>query len=297
LWGIDNLRVSVDEYVGEDFRLVESNTVAKVGNVYNAFRELGYSFINDGVDYFEIYQHGLWLDYENQKLEVAERENVLNNGEKYDEVVAEIDEIIVALKEQVKAYSAESEGLVAELEKIDEEIKAVIEAADEVTDEAKLELLVAKQLVIDALEELQAQLKELNIERQSLNTEMGRYNSMASTYRGYIAKYYAAEAGVTLPTFAKSEAIQAAFTAQIQAFEQEIIDATEDLNETLEALEQIYNGTDDDNVYFEQQLEKAKAEVEEIEAQIEERLAEIEKYEELLKGTLAAFAGETTPEA
>lgn len=297
LWDIDGLRVSVDEYVGEDFRLVSSNTVAKVGNVYNAFRELGYSFITDYEDYFRVSQHGLWLDYENQKLEVAERENVLNNGEKYDEVVAEIDEIIVALEEEVKGYSVESEGLVAELEKIDEEIKAIIEAADEVTEEAKVELLVAKQLVIDALEELQAQLKELNIERQSLNTEMGRYNSMASTYRGYIAKYYAAEAGVTLPTFAKSEAIQAAFTAQIQAFEQEIIDATEDLNETLEALEQIYNGTDDDNVYFEQQLEKAKAEVEEIEAQIEERLAEIEKYEELLKGTLAAFAGETTPEA
>ena len=297
LWDIDGLRVSVDEYVGEDFRLVSSNTVAKVGNVYNAFRELGYSFISDYDDYFRVYQHGLWLDYENQKLEVAERENVLNNGEKYDEVVAEIDEIIVALEEEVKGYSVESEGLVAELEKIDEEIKAIIEAADEVTEEAKVELYAAKQVLIDALEELQDKKNELTIQRQSLNTEMGRYNTLASTYRGYIAKYYAAEAGVTLPTFAKSEAIQAAFTAQIQAFEQEIIDATEDLNETLEALEQIYNGTDDDNVYFEQQLEKAKAEVEEIEAQIEERLAEIEKYEELLKGTLAAFAGETTPEA
>lgn len=294
LWGIDELRVSVDEYVGEDFRLVSSNTVAKVGNVYNAFVELGYSFVLDYEDYFRVSQHGLWLDYENQKLEVAERENVLNNGEKYDEVVAEIDEIIVALEEEVKGYSVESEGLVAELEKIDEEIKAIIEAADEVTEEAKVELYAAKQELIDALEELQDKKNELTIQRQSLDTEMGRYITLASTYRGYIAKYYAAEAGVTLPTFANSEAIQAAFTAQIQSFEQAIIDATEDMNEALETLEQIKNGTDADNVFFEQQLEKAKAEVEELEAEIEERLAEIEKYEELLKDTLAAFAGESS---
>lgn len=294
LWGIDELRVSVDEYVGEGFRLVNTNTVAKIASVYNAFVEVGYSIVYETDKSFRPSQIGLWMNYENQKFEVAKRENVLNNGEKYDEVVAEIDEIIVALEEEVKGYSVESEGLLAELEKIDEEINAIIEAADEVTEEAKVELYAAKQELIYALEELQDKKNELTIQRQSLNTEMGRYNTLASTYRGYIAKYYAAEAGVTLPTFAKSEAIQAAFTAQIQAFEQEIIDATKDLNDVLETLEQIKNGTDADNVFFEQQLEKAKAEVEELEAEIEERLAEIEKYEELLKDTLAAFAGESS---
>lgn len=301
LWGIDELRVSVDDYVGEDFRLVAEDEVANVGNVYNALVEVGYDeTLSNPQDYsFDLTYYSspvscLWIDKINLDFFIKNAENVLANGPKYDELIADIDEIIVDLQEEVKGYSAESEGLVAELEKIDEEIEAIIEAADEMTEDAKADLNKTKAELIAELEALQDEYKKIDLQIQALTAEMGRLNDLASVYRGYIAKYYAAEAGVTLPTFANSEAIQAEFKSQIQAFEQEIIDATKDLNDKLEDLEQIKNGTDDDNVFFEQQLEKAKAEVEELEAEIEERLAEIEKYEELLKDTLAAFAGESS---
>lgn len=301
LWGIDELRVSVDDYVGEDFRLVAEDEVANVGNVYNALVEVGYDqTLSDPQDYsFDLTYYSspvscLWIDKINLDFNIKYAENVLAHGPKYDELIADIDEIIVDLEEEVKGYSAESEALVAVLDKIDEEIEAIIEAADEMTEDAKADLNKAKAELIAELEALQDEYKKIDLQIQALNAEMGRLNDLASVYRGYIAKYYAAEAGVTLPTFANSEAIQAAFTAQIQSFEQAIIDATEDMNEALETLEQIKNGTDADNVFFEQQLEKAKAEVEELEAEIEERLAEIEKYEELLKDTLAAFAGESS---
>ncbi|MBR2298692.1 MAG: hypothetical protein IKA45_07480 [Bacteroidales bacterium] len=301
LWGIDELRVSVDDYVGEDFRLVDQNRVANVGNVYNALVEVGYdeTLSNPQNSSFELrysysFVYCLWTNKINLDFFIKNAENVLANGPKYDELIADIDEIIVDLEEEVKGYSAESEALVAVLDKIDEEIEAIIEAADEMTEDAKADLNKAKAELIAELEALQDEYKKIDLQIQALNAEMGRLNDLASVYRGYIAKYYAAEAGVTLPTFANSEAIQAAFKSQIQSFEQAIIDATEDMNEALETLEQIKNGTDADNVFFEQQLEKAKAEVEELEAEIEERLAEIEKYEELLKDTLAAFAGESS---
>lgn len=294
LWDIDGLRVSVDEYVGEGFRLVDSYTVAKIASVYNAFAEVGYTVASETNNSFKPNEIGLWMDYENQKYEVAKLENLLNNGEKYDALIADIDEIIVDLEEEVKGYSAESEALVAVLDKIDEEIEAIIEAADEMTEDAKADLNKTKAELIAELEALQDEYEKIDLQIQALTAEMDRLNDLASVYRGYIAKYYDAEAGTTLTTFANSEAIQAKFKSQIQSFEQDIIDATEDLNGALETLEQIKNGTDDDNVFFEQQLEKAKAEVEKLEAEIEERLAEIEKYEELLKDTLAAFAGESS---
>ncbi len=301
LWGIDELRVSVDDYVGEDFRLVDEDRVANVGNVYNALVEVGYdeTLSNPQNASFDLrygysFVNCLWTDKINLDFIIKYVENVLANGPKYDELIADIDEIIVDLEEEVKGYSAESEALVAVLDKIDEEIEAIIEAADEMTEDAEADLNKTKAELIAELEALQDEYKKIDLQIQALNAEMGRLNDLASVYRGYIAKYYAAEAGVTLPTFANSEAIQAAFKSQIQSFEQAIIDATEDLNGALETLEQIKNGTDDDNVFFEQQLEKAKAEVEELEAEIEERLAEIEKYEELLKDTLAAFAGESS---
>lgn len=301
LWGIDGLRVSVDDYVGEDFRLVGLDRVANVGNVYNALVEVGYdeTLSNPQNPSFALsYGYSpvscLWTDKINLDYIIKNAENVLANGPKYDELIADIDEIIVDLEEEVKGYSAESEALVAVLDKIDEEIEAIIEAADEMTEDAKADLNKTKAELIAELEALQDEYEKIDLQIQALNAEMGRLNGLASVYRDYIAKYYAAEAGVTLPTFANSEAIQAEFKSQIQSFEQAIIDATEDLNDALKTLEQIKNGTDDDNVFFEQQLEKAKAEVEELEAEIEERLAEIEKYEELLKDTLAAFAGESS---
>lgn len=301
LWGIDGLRVSVDDYVGEDFRLVDVNEVANVGNVYNALVEVGYDeTLSDPQDdsfdlmYSSSTVNCLWTNKINKDFNIKKAENLLANGPKYDKLIADIDEIIVDLEEEVKGYSAESEALVAVLDKIDEEIKAIIEAADEMTEDAKADLNKTKAELIAELEALQDEYEKIDLQIQALTAEMNRLNDLASVYRGYIAKYYDAEAGTTLTTFANSEAIQAAFKSQIQSFEQDIIDATEDLNDVLETLEQIKNGTDDDNVFFEQQLEKAKAEVEELEAEIEERLAEIEKYEELLKDTLAAFAGESS---
>ena len=301
LWGIDGLRVSVDDYVGEDFRLVGEDKVANVGNVYNALVEVGYDKTlsnpqnpSFNLRYSSSIVNCLWTDKINLDFNIKYAENVMAHGPKYDELIADIDEIIVDLEEEVNGYSAESEALVAVLDKIDEEIEAIIEAADEMTEDAKADLNKTKAELIAELEALQDEYDKIDLQIQALTAEMDRLNGLASVYRGYIAKYYAAEAGVTLPTFANSEAIQAAFTAQIQSFEQAIIDATEDLNGALETLEQIKNGTDADNVFFEQQLEKAKAEVEELEAEIEERLAEIEKYEELLKDTLAAFAGESS---
>lgn len=303
LWGIDGLRVSVDDYVGEDFRLVGEDEVANVGNVYNALVEVGYdpTLLFDpqassfDLRYSSFIVNCLWTDKINLDFNIKYAENVLAHGPKYDELIAEIDEIIVDLEEEVKGYSAESEALVAVLDKIDEEIEAIIEAADEMTEDAKADLNKTKAELIAELEALQDEYDKIDLQIQALTAAMGRLNDLASVYRGYIAKYYAAEAGVTpLPTFVNSEAIQAAFKSQIQSFEQAIIDANEDLNDALETLEQIKNGTDDDNVFFEQQLEKTKAEVEELEAEIEERLAEIEKYEELLKDTLAAFAGESS---
>lgn len=302
LWGIDALRVSVDDYVGEDFRLVGEDEVANVGNVYNALVEVGYDptlLFDPQASSFDLRYSSsivncLWTDKINLDFNIKYAENVLAHGPKYDELIADIDEIIVDLEEEVKGYSAESEALVAVLDKIDEEIEAIIEAADEMTEDAKADLNKTKAELIAELEALQDEYDKIDLQIKALKAEMGRLNGLASVYRGYIAKYYAAEAGVTLPTFANSEAIQAEFKSQIQSFEQDIIDATEDLNDALKTLEQIKNGTDDDNVFFEQQLEKAKAEVEELEAEIEERLAEIEKYEELLKDTLAAFAGESS---
>lgn len=301
LWGIDGLRVSVDDYVGEDFRLVGVNEVANVGNVYNALVEVGYDkTLSDPQDnsfvlkYSSLTVNCLWTNKINKDFNIKYAENVLAHGPKYDELIADIDEIIVDLEEEVKGYSAESEALVAVLDKIDEEIEAIIEAADEMTEDAKADLNKTKAELIAELEALQDEYDKIDLQIQALTAAMGRLNDLASVYRDYIAKYYDDEAGTTLTTFANSEAIQAAFKSQIQSFEQAIIDATEDLNDALETLEQIKNGTDDDNVFFEQQLEKAKAEVEELEAEIEERLAEIEKYEELLKDTLAAFAGESS---
>lgn len=302
LWGIDELRVSVDDYVGEDFRLVGVDEVANVGNVYNALVEVGYDKTlsdpqNNSFDlkYSSSYVNCLWTNKINKDFNIKKAENLLANGPKYDKLIADIDEIIVDLEEEVKGYSAEAEALVAVLDKIDEEINAIIEAADEMTKDAKADLNKTKAELIAELEALQDEYEKIKLQIKALDAEMNRLNGLASVYRGYIAKYYKAEAGVTtLPEFANSEDIQAEFKSQIQSFEQAIIDATEDMNEALEDLEQIKNGTDVDNVFFEQQLEKAKAEVEELEAEIEERLAEIEKYEELLKDTLAAFAGESS---
>lgn len=291
LWGKAKLRVSVDYVLGEDFNVIvdkSSNVwIADLGDVRSNLTALGYSLqINMSDDeQFEVneFSSSLWWDYIEETAIIQNLEATINNQTEIVEMVAYLDEKIA----EYEGEFADLEAMIEDYEAADKEmveaIEAVIEKYHKFIEENKAPLLAEKDLLADEIFEQQIIVAKIEAQMEALDDLRERYMSLINTYYGAVTG--------DNPSATDLDALEEAIKTILLTYEQNIIDLSETLNEELETLLALRNGTDEDSVLYEQTLERLTDKVNEIEKEIEDRIAMIEFYEDLLKDTLEVFAG------
>lgn len=287
LWGKAKLRVSVDDVLGEDFHVIVdeySNVwIADLGDVKLNLTALGYSMLGD--EQFEVneFSSSLWWDYIEETAIIQNLEATINNQTEIVEMVAYFDEKIAEYEGEFADLEAMIEDYEAADKEMEEAIEAVIEKYHKFIEENKAPLLAEKDLLAEEIFEQQIIIAKIDAQKEALNDLRERYMLL-------INDYYEAVTGDN-PSATDLDALEEAIKTILLTYEQDIIDLSETLNEELETLLALRNGTDEDSVLYEQTLERLTDKVNEIEKKIEDRIAMIEFYEDLLKDTLEVFAG------
>lgn len=292
LWGKAKLRVSVDDVLGEDFNVIvdiSSNVwIADLGDVKSNLLNLGYSTNENPNDdeQFEVNEFSsssLWWDYIEETAIIQNLEATINNQTEIVEMVAYLDDKIAEYEGEFADLEAMIEDYEAADKEMEEAIEAVIEKYHKFIEENKAPLLAEKDLLAEEIFEQQIIVAKIYAQMEALDDLRERYMSLINTYYGAVTG--------DNPSATDLDGLEEAIKTILLTYEQNIIDLSETLNEELETLLALRNGTDGDSVLYEQTLERLTDKVNEIEKKIEDRIAMIEFYEDLLKDTLEVFAG------
>lgn len=292
LWGMDNLRISVDTEIGDDFNVIVDGSgdvyIADLGEVRYNLGRLGYYTVTNPNDdeQFTVNQFAssLWWAYIAETARIQNMEAAINNQEEVEKLIAYFDEQIEKYEEEY----AEMEGVIDEYidadKEIEEAIEAIIEEYNKFIDENQAPLLAEKNALAAEIFEQQIVVEKIEAQRNAMEDLYGNY-------MWAITEYYTAVTGDDVTSATTLEELEEKIKAIVLAYEEDIIEYSEDLNDAKKALLELRNGTDGDSVLYEQTLERLTDKVNEIEKKIEDRIAMIEFYEDLLKDTLEVFAG------
>lgn len=291
LWGMDNLRISVDTEIGDDFNVIVDGSgdvyIADLGEVKYNLRRLGYYTVTNPNDdeQFTVNQFAssLWWAYIAETARIQNMEAAINNQEEVEKLIAYFDEQIEKYEEEY----AEMEGVIDEYldadKEMEEAIEAIIAEYNEFVDEKKAPILERKVALADEMLQMQMLVAKYSAEVEATQELHEHYMTMINAY------YMLFSEDLNSPE--SLDELNAAIEEIIAEYGEDIIELSEDLNDAKKALLELQNGTDSDSVAYEQTLDRLTDKVEEIEAQINARLGEIEYYEDLLKKTLEVFAG------
>ena len=291
LWGMDNLRISVDTEIGDDFNVIVDGSgdvyIADLGEVRYNLGRLGYNTVTNPNDdeQFTVNQFAssLWWAYIAETARIQNMEAAINNQEEVEKLIAYFDEQIEKYEEEY----AEMEGVIDEYldadKEMEEAIEAIIAEYNEFVDEKKAPILERKVALADEMLQMQMLVAKYSAEVEATQELHEHYMTMINAY------YMLFSEDLNSPE--SLDELNAAIEEIIAEYGEDIIELSEDLNDAKKALLELQNGTDSDSVAYEQTLDRLTDKVEEIEAQINARLGEIEYYEDLLKKTLEVFAG------
>lgn len=291
LWGMDNLRISVDTEIGDDFNVIVDGSgdvyIADLGEVRYNLGRLGYNTVTNPNDdeQFTVNQFAssLWWAYIAETARIQNMEAAINNQEEVEKLIAYFDEQIEKYEEEY----AEMEGVIDEYldadKEMEEAIEAIIAEYNEFVDEKKAPILERKVALADEMLQMQMLVAKYSAEVEATQELHEHYMTMINAY------YMLFSEDLNSPE--SLDELNSAIEEIIAEYGEDIIELSEDLNDAKKALLELQNGTDSDSVAYEQTLDRLTDKVEEIEAQINARLGEIEYYEDLLKKTLEVFAG------
>lgn len=291
LWGMDNLRISVDTEIGDDFNVIVDGSgdvyIADLGEVKYNLGRLGYYTVTNPNDdeQFTVNQFAssLWWAYIAETARIQNMEAAINNQEEVEKLIAYFDEQIEKYEEEY----AEMEGVIDEYidadKEMEEAIEAIIAEYNEFVDEKKAPILERKVALADEMLQMQLLVAKYSAEVEATQKLHEHYMTMINAY------YMLFSEDLNSPE--SLDELEDAIAGIIAGYEEDIIGLSEDLNDAKKALLELRNGTDGDTVVYEQELDRLTDKVEQIEAEIDARLADIEYYEDLLKKTLDVFAG------
>lgn len=291
LWGMDNLRISVDTEIGDDFNVIVDGSgdvyIADLGEVKYNLGRLGYYTVTNPNDdeQFTVNQFAssLWWAYIAETARIQNMEAAINNQEEVEKLIAYFDEQIEKYEEEY----AEMEGIIDEYidadKEMEEAIEAIIAEYNEFVDEKKAPILERKVALADEMLQMQLLVAKYSAEVEATQELHEHYMTMINAY------YMLFSEDLNSPE--SLDELEDAIAGIIAGYEEDIIGLSEDLNDAKKALLELRNGTDGDTVVYEQELDRLTDKVEQIEAEIDARLADIEYYEDLLKKTLDVFAG------
>ena len=291
LWGMDNLRISVDTEIGDDFNVIVDGLgdvyIADLGEVRYNLGRLGYYTVTNPNDdeQFSVKQFAssLWWAYIAETARIQNMEAAINNQEEVEKLIAYFDEQIEKYEEEY----AEMEGVIDEYidadKEMEEAIEAIIAEYNEFVDEKKAPILERKVALADEMLQMQMLVAKYTAEVEATQELHEHYMTMINAY------YMLFSEDLNSPE--SLDELEDAIAGIIAGYEEDIIGLSEDLNDAKKALLELRNGTDGDTVVYEQELDRLTDKVEQIEAEIDARLADIEYYEDLLKKTLDVFAG------
>ena len=291
LWGMDNLRISVDTEIGDDFNVIVDGSgdvyIADLGEVRYNLGRLGYYTVTNPNDdeQFTVNQFAssLWWAYIAETARIQNMEAAINNQEEVEKLIAYFDEQIEKYEEEY----AEMEGVIDEYidadKEMEEAIEAIIAEYNEFVDEKKAPILERKVALADEMLQMQMLVAKYSAEVEATQELHEHYMTMINAY------YMLFSEDLNSPE--SLDELEDAIAGIIAGYEEDIIGLSEDLNDAKKALLELRNGTDGDTVVYEQELDRLTDKVEQIEAEIDARLADIEYYEDLLKKTLDVFAG------
>ena len=291
LWGMDNLRISVDTEIGDDFNVIVDGSgdvyIADLGEVRYNLGRLGYFTMTNPNDdeQFTVNQFtsSLWWAYIAETARIQNMEAAINNQEEVEKLIAYLDEQIEKYEEEY----AEMEGVIDEYldadKEMEEAIEAIIAEYNAFVEDEKAPILERKVALADEMLQMQILVAKYSAEVEAIQELHEHYMTMINAY------YMLFSEDLNSPE--SLEELNAEIQDIIAEYNEEIIELSEDLNDAKKALLELRNGTDNDSVLYEKTLERYTDKVKEIEEQIDARIAEIEKYEDLLKNTLEVFAG------
>lgn len=317
LWGKEYQRVATDTYLGESFEFAYSRRSIQVsgywltsygyynvGDVAEKLVELGYQIrfpsdidvvINEyNVGNYETDQYfylifdntsdyGLWeVNTSNHNL-YNQNSILYYNQDVVNDLLAQLDKVIADFEAEFAGIEEDIEEYLLADKAIEEKIEAIVEEYNAYVKENQAPLLAEKNALAAEIFEQQIIVAKIEAQMKALDDLRERYMSLINTYYGAVTG--------DNPSATDLDELEEAIKTILLTYEENIIDLSETLNEELETLLALRNGTDGDSVLYEQTLERLTDKVNEIEKKIEDRIAMIEFYEDLLKDTLEVFAG------
>ena len=303
LWGRTDILVAINEATfGDSWSLVynystsvDKPVLALNDDIKLIIDKLGYS-INDhsrtSTQYFDYItvpalQGGDWWKYVSAQYSISYHEFVLNNQTAIKTLLASVNSNIALYEETEKEKNAKVLALNVALSDIDIEIHQLIEKA------GKMDILITEQYKLYNIES--QKIDQLNYEQnlayqEKNNAEVrrGALNTLMASFLGYLEDAYTFETG-SFAAFTTSKEVQKAFADQILVYEEDIIDCEADLYDANKTLSMLYEGLDNENLVYENNIAQDKIKIEKIESELKDLNDRFDYFTDLLTKTLAIF--------